>query len=515
MINSRSSNGMRNIGAGVLNRGILILLPFIIRTIVVYTLGSSYLGLSSLFLSILMVLNLSELGFGSALVYSMYKPVAIDDKLKIRALLKLYRKIYQLIGIAILLVGLVLTPFLTSLIKGQWPSDINIHILYLIYLFNTAISYFVFAHKRALLTAYQRSDVISNINTIISISIYLLQIVILLATQNYYLYVCIFPLFTIIENLWISFATNRRFPDLICEGSLPRTDKLAIKEHVKGIALQKIASTSRHAFSSIIISMYLGLTMIAIYSNYYFIMISIHMFLYQIPNAIRAIVGNSIASESLDKNYKDFNSMYLIYMWISGWCAVCLMVLYQPFMLLWMGNEMMLPLETTILFCIYFVLLSMSDIVALYKDGAGLWWFGRYRVAIEAILNLILSFIFGWLWGINGILISTILTITFIGHGYGGYIVFHYYFKTKQYGTFILKQLGYLLIIAIVAALTYYVCSLLPMTGILALIIKAFICLIFTNILFGLILRKHVHYEQAKLFALNIFHTFGKKMNTI
>jgi len=510
---NRKNNGIRNIGAGILNSFILSILPFITRTIIVITIGSRYLGLSSLFTSILMVLNLSELGFGSALVFSMYKPIADDNKKQICALLNLYKKIYWFIGTGILIMGLIFAPFLPVIIKGKWPADINIYILYFIYLFNAAISYFAFAHKKALLTAYQRNDMISNVNSIVTIITYIVQIILLLTIRNYYLYVCIFPIFTVIENICTAIITKKKYPDLICIGYVSTEDKKKIKDHVKGIALQKICSTSRNSFDSIAVSMFLGLVSIAIYNNYYYIMSAIHAFLYQIPNAIRASVGNSVACETVEKNYNDFNIMNFLYVWVVGWCTVCLLCLYQPFMQLWMGKDMMLPLRTVILFCIYFFELSMGNIVSLYKDTAGLWWYGRYRTGIEALANLLLNFLLGWLFKIDGILIATIVTVTFIGLGYGGYIVFRYYFTKENFGMYIISQLLYLGIAAVVSAITLMICYLVPETGIMGLIIRALICIPIPNVLFWILLRKHKYYESSKEFAFNILKTFlGKKL---
>jgi len=510
-MDSRTKNGVRNIVAGFINRVLLIILPFISRTIIIYTLGSKFLGLGSLFTSILTVLNLSELGFGSALVFSMYKPVAENNKKSIGAHLNFYKTIYKWIGITILLFGIAFVPFLSKIIKGDLPEGVNIYVIYFIFLLNTSISYFAYAHKKALLIAYQRSDVLSNVNSLISISTSIVQIAFLLLIPNYYIYVIIYPLFTIIDNIWTNYITRKKYPDIEPNGKISVEERRDIIKHVKGIALQKICSTSRNSFANIIISMFLGLTTIAKYGNYYYIMNAVHVFLYQIPNSIRASVGNSITSESLDKNYKDFNSMYLIYMWISGWCATCLVCLYQPFMELWMGKEMMFPLTTVILICLYFVLLSLSDIIALYKDGAGLWWEGRYRVVIEAVTNLILSFLFGWLWGVNGILIAPIITITFIGHVYGGYIVFHYYFKTKSFSKFILNQIFLLSIICVVSLSSYLILHCMPVKGCSMFIIYPVFLIIVTNIFYWLLFRLHPHYKGSIEFAKNILSIVRKK----
>jgi len=508
---TRTKNGIRNIGAAIVNSSILLLLPFITRTAIIRILGSNYLGLSSLFSSIFTVLNLADLGFGSALVFSMYKPVADNDKEKVSALLNMYRRIYYIIGIVIFIAGLTLMPFLHYLIKGPWPINVNIYLLYLIYLINTSISYFIFSYKQALFIAYQRSDILSNIKTIISLAIYTLQLVILITIRNYYVYVIVLPVFTIIENIITAVIANRLFPDLSCKGKITIPEKRIIRDHVKGIALQKICSVSRNSFDSIVISFYLGLTTVAIYGNYYYIMSSIHNILYLIPNSIRASVGNSIACESVEKNYRDFKVISFIYMWLSGWCCICLLCLYQPFMQLWMGNHYMFPPETMLLFCFYFYELSMSDIISLYKDGAGLWWYGRYRTIIEAVANLVLNFVLGAIWGVNGIIAATIITIFFLGLGYGGYIVYAYYFKTKKFSEYILSQLSNIGITAFAGAITLFSCFLLPTKGIMNFLCRVSICIIIPNIIFWVIYRKLKYYAEAKRFVHNMKQQFTAK----
>lgn len=501
---SRTRNGVRNIGAGLINRIILLLFPFLTRTILARVLGSDYLGLSSLFKSVLTVLSLSEFGVGSAMVFSMYKPVAENDLAHVGALLRLYKKIYRIIGTIILVIGGGVVPFIPLLIKGEVPKDINIYILYFIFLINTVLSYFAFAHKKALLIAYQRNDIISNINTVLSALTYSVQIAMLLLLKNYYLYVIVLPIFTLIENLYTAILTQKRFPEIKERGAISQEEKSKIKEHVKGIALQKFCSTSRNTFDSIIVSMYLGLTAIAAYNNYYFVLKSVHSVLYLIPNSIRSTIGNSVACETVEKNYRDFRTMTMLYMWLSGMCCAGLVTLYQPFMFLWMGEDLLLPFGTVILFCFYFVELCMSDIIALYKDSAGLWWYGRYRTISEAGANLILNFLLGWFWGINGILLATIITILFLGHGYGGYIVFHYYFKGKKYTQYILEQLRYLLVIAVASGMAWWICEKIMLGGLGGLVVRAIICVLISNVVFVVVFWKNESFKDAKLFVKSI-----------
>ncbi len=188
MSESRTKNARRNLTSAVINKIINLVLPFFTRTVLIYVLGSLYLGLNSLFTSILQVLSLTELGFGSAMVFSMYEPIANNNEEHVNALLKLYRNIYRIIGVIILIAGVGCMPFIPYLISGDVPSSINVYLLYGINLFNVVISYFLFAYKRSILSATQRSDIINSVSTLLSVFSNVLQIVALLFTNSYYVY---------------------------------------------------------------------------------------------------------------------------------------------------------------------------------------------------------------------------------------------------------------------------------------------------------------------------------------
>ena len=163
----RTKNAVRNILFGTVNRVINIILPFISRTVILYVMGTKYLGLSSLFSSILSFLSLAELGVGGAMVYSMYRPIAQNDHKTICALLNLYRRLYRTIGLVVLALGVALMPFLGVLVTEELPGDVNLYILYALYLINAVLSYWLFAYKNALLQAHQRTDVNSAIGSVI------------------------------------------------------------------------------------------------------------------------------------------------------------------------------------------------------------------------------------------------------------------------------------------------------------------------------------------------------------
>ena len=508
MKDSRSKNAVRNLRSGLFNKVVQIVFPFIIRSVIINILGVEYLGLDSLFVSILQVLNLAELGFSSAVVYSMYKPIVDNDKKTICALLNFYKKIYRIIGVVILTGGLLVLPFLRNLIDGSVP-DTNIYILYGAYLANTAISYMLFAYKTALFNAHQRSDVITNIQVGVSLLQYLAQILALTVFKDYYLFVLIMCIATILNNILIAVVAKKRYPEYVCAGKVSREQRKDIRKKVAGLLVYRICATTRNSLDSIFISSMVGLTAVAIYSNYYTIMLAIVGIMGTFISAATASVGNSIVVESEEKNYSDMKKFDFLYMWVSGWLAVCLACLYQPLMQLWMGAENMFPYEIVILFCIYFYALKMGDVRALYSDAKGLWYENRFRTIAESATNIILNAVLGYFFGVPGIIIATLISLLIIGFGYGSQILFKHYFVHEKVSKYFLQHATYALITIVVGVVTYFVCSLINLEGAWGLVAKAAVCVALPNLMYLIIYRNTRIYKESakfikKLYSLSI-----------
>ena len=492
----RSKNAIRNASFGLIEKMVTILLPFILRTVVIKCLGADYLGLNSLFTSILSVLNMTELGFSSAIVFSMYKPIAQNDGDTINALLNFYKNAYKIVGIIILVVGLLFIPFLNVLVNGSYPDSINLVVVYCIFLVNTAISYFLFAYLQVLITAHQRDDAISKVNIIISTIMYVTQIIILVVFRNYYLYIITMPIFTIINNIRTAIVAKKLFPQYKPKGKISKAQKNDIKEKISGLMIQKICTISRNSFDSIYVSMFLGLTETAMYNNYYYIINAVTSIMVVFTNAITAGVGNSVAVEETNKNFEDFKNLDFLYMWIAGWCTCCLLVFFQPFMNIWVGEELMLPFGCVILFCVYFYVLKTGDVRTIYSTANGLWWKNRYRSIAEALSNIILNYALGKMFGIYGIILATVLTIVLVNFIYGGQLIFKYYFINNKKSEYFGRHTLYFCVSAIVTGLTYIIAKVMPY-NILGFLGKLVICIFVPNVLFWIIYRKTKAFQTA------------------
>lgn len=500
----RSDRTVSNIFWGTVNKFINIVFPFVIRTIMIYVLGSEYLGLNTLFSSILQVLNLAEMGLSSAIVYSMYEPMAHDNTDMVCALLSVYKKLYRFIGMTVLAIGIIIATFLPHLIKGGYPNDVNLYLLYFIFLINTVISYLFSAYKTSIWNASQRISMVDNVRSVVTILQNVIQVAALLLIQNYYAYIVIMPICTLANNLFISIVTKKYYPQYVCKGRISKTLAGSIAQRVKGLFVTRLCTTTRNALDSVFISSMIGLEAVAIYGNYYYIMSSIFGIISIIITSMTASVGNSLVTESIQKNYEDMRKFDFGFSWIAGFCTVCLLCLYQPFMQIWVGDQMVYPFHMVLLFCTYFYSLCLGSVRSAYHDAAGLWWEARYRAVAETMVNVILNLVLTYLWGAAGTVVSTIISILLINFGYGTSIVFKFYFKGISMKQYYMDHLQYTLITVAVALVTYLCCSVFHLGGLLEIVKNLIICLIIPNILFAVVYRNNVMFRQNLQFAKKI-----------
>lgn len=491
-------NAKRNIVFGTINKTVLLLCPFIERTILHYILGSQYLGLNNLFASILSVLSLTELGFSSAMIYHMYKPVAEDNIDKVNALLNFYKKTYRIIGIMLIIIGLMLIPFLPSLIRGSYPKEVDLKVLYLMYLSNSAIGYFLYAYMESILIVHQRDDVQSRINSATRVLLMLFQTSVLFITKSYYLFLALMPLFTVVNNVWIAFRINRLFPYYKPTGNLNSNEKAEIKKLVTGAFIQRACSVTRNSMDSICLSAFLGLTLTAIYNNYYMIMNGITVFMGVFGAAFTGGVGNRVATRNVDDNFEELQKLDFVYLWIAGWCATCLVCFFQPFMQLWMGKEMMLPISAVVLLVLYFYLLKLGDIISLYSSAKGLWWEHRYRAIAETFLNIVLNIVLGKLYGIYGIIVATIISLFLCNCLWAKWLIFKYYFGLTYLKMHYYCQVKQTLILIAASIVSYVLCSYVSTNHIFfSLIVRVMICIIIPNLFCFLFFHKTKEYQYA------------------
>lgn len=497
----RTKNATRNILFGIILKVYQILIPFIMRTAMIYFMGIQYLGLNSLFTSVLQVLNLAELGVGSAMVFSMYKPIAVDDKTTICALMKLYKIYYRIIGLIIAIKGGILTPLIPKLINGDIPSGINVYILYLLNLGATVLSYWMFAYKNSILQAHQRTDIVSKVTLITNTMQYGLQIIVLWVIRNYYIFVLVALFTQVLTNILTAYTANKLYPHYKAEGDLPKENVKEINQRIRDLFTSKIGTVVYDSADTVVISAFLGLTSLAIYQNYFYIITALTGFISIIFSACTAGIGNSLVVETKEKNFNDLNKFTFIVCWITGFCSVCLLCMYQPFMELWVGKELMLNMSAVVCFVLYFFVRQINSLLNLYKDASGMWHEDKFRPLAAALTNLILNLILVQFIGIYGIILSTVIAILVVGMPWLLHNLFTVVFEKERLRSFLGKMFTYCILTIIACIVTYFICSTINTSLWVTLALRGFICLIIPNMIFFLAYHKRNEFKQSVLLA--------------
>jgi O-antigen/teichoic acid export membrane protein len=502
---SRTNNSIRNSFFGILLRFENIFGAFFARTVLIRILGVEYAGLDGLFTSILNFLNMAESGFSTAIVYKLYKPVSENDTTKVCSLLNFYKKIYRFIGLAILLLGIVLTPFVDRIIKGDVPDEINIKVLFIIYLINTSFSYFIFAYKSALLNACQRNDRISKVTGIVLGAKYIIQIFCVLVFKSYYLFIIVLPLSTMATNLGIEYISRRYYSQYTCKGAISKEDKNEIMHKVYALLFNKIGTSIINGSGSIVISYFLGIYILGIYNSYFYILHMIYGVFSVFHNAITASVGNSIIWESVEKNMITFKRLFFLNSWAVGVCSICLLCSYTPFIRLWIGNDKTFDEYFALLMSLYFYLWMIRFIVIIFKSAQGLWWEDRYRSFIEGIVNIVLSICLVKHIGVYAVLISSITAMVIVSIPWETYVLFSKYFK-KGLIEFYSQLFASIFTSFICGMITFYLSRLWNIDGLLRLIYCSVISILIPNIVFLLFYFHNENFKWMRTFLANIIH---------
>jgi len=464
--------------ANAASSGIRLLFPFLNRTLFLWLLGPAYLGLNGLFGSILGVLMLAELGFGTAVVCSMYKPVADDDRELLCAYLKFYRTIYRCVGAVIFFGGLALLPFLDRLVHGTVPPDIDLHVLYVIHLVNTAASYFLFAYRGVVLGAHHRNDVVTNIRTGVSIAQYIAVFLILLVTRNYYHYVLATVVFTVVQNVLLVTASRRLFPDIEPRGSLSLDVRRKVVSDVKSIFMHKVGSVITSSTDNLVISAFLGLVAVAAYGNYYYVVTSVAGLVAVVYSSMAGGFGNKIYTESKEENFKLFMRMNRLSMVVVLFCSAMMAAMYQPFMAVWVKDDpsLMRHALTPALMVFYFYIMQSRQVLLEFKSAASLWRQDRWKPIVAGAVNLGSNILFVLFlpdaYKLDGVIFSTIIGFSFIQIPWESHVVFSSFFGKAEARAYWRAYFGFAACALVLCVVAWWTAWIIPVDGIPGLALK-------------------------------------------
>ena len=415
IVHSRTKKTIYNALTSISGYVITVILGFVGRMIFLKYLAVELLGINGLFTSILQIFSLAELGFATAVTYALYKPLSQNDEMKIAVLMRYYAKIYMIIGLIVLSSGLLLLPFLEYLINGFDEVNITLNELrlyYVIFLASTGSTYFI-AYKRTLIISDQKKYIANFVNIYVSIINRIIQILIVVFTKNFALYLTIQVISVYAENIIISFIVSSKYKYLknYKNEKISEDEKKALFMNIKALFIAKVSSVFTSGIMSIIISKMIGLKEVGLYSNYLLLTSSITTVLLLIFESATASVGNYVVTENkndqrvLFKNILFFNSFFAVIFYVG------LTVLFNEFIEIWLGKDMLLDNWVPVFMSLNMFIWIMRNTSWIFYNAYGLYKYFYYRSFFEVAIFIGLVFPGAIFFGISGIIIAQIISV--------------------------------------------------------------------------------------------------------
>ncbi len=461
----------------------LAIASFAVRTVFVYALGVEYLGVNGLFTNVLAVLSFSELGIGAAINYALYKPISEGDQEKIKALMAFFKNAYRVIAVVVAVLGLALIPLLGYLVNTDISMS-EIRMYYLVFLFNTVSSYFVI-YKATYVNAIQKSYLVSNVDTLGTLVSYIAQTVAIVVSRSFLIYLLTSSVVLLTKNILMAFYFNRRFPVLKEKSSEkidPKTRK-TLWRNVKALVIHKIGDVSVHQTDNIIVSVAINTTTVGLLSNYTLITSLVRKMTNAVFDAFAASFGNLVAEDNLERRESVFDEFDLFGYILNGTVFVCCVSLVQPFVGLWLGQDLQLDKLTVFLLFLSVFLEGQTATVYQLKVADGRFKEDQWVAFFQAVVNLVISIIAAHFIGLPGVFAGTIVQRMIVVY-VRPHIVYKYVFQKstrRYYFRFFLRTL----LICLVAFIGFKIAAALTVQlSVFSLAIAAFTSLLLSMLFF-------------------------------
>lgn len=458
----RIQHTIKNIVFGYIGNLSSTVLGFILRTVFIQKLDETLLGVNGLYTGVLSLLSMAELGIGTALNFSLYAPVAQKNYDRIKSYMQFYKKAYRIIGLIVAVLGIALIPFLKFFIKDPGNYGIReLTLYYLIFLFNTVSTYFV-SYKYSLVNAEQKNYIQTNILTITKLATTILQLIVLVVTSNFLLYLLTAAAVELLQKIWANNYLNKRYPYLLDKDVIPlgKEETKDIWDKTKALLCLKIGDIARLQTDSIIISSFIQVAIVGIVDNYNMVINSVQNFVLVIFNSAISSFGNLIATESKQKQYELFKIYRFVANWIYGLSAIGFYVLLTPLVVdLWLGEKWLLSANIVALIVIDYYFKGDRVVMMNFRTAAGVFEQDKFLPLIQGGVNLVISIVLVQRIGLIGVYVGTVVS-GLIANISRPPIVYRVCFDRKSKEYFI-DTAKYLLVMAVILGIV------LPLSNIL------------------------------------------------
>ena len=481
---SRINNFLKNSAVGIIMQFFSIILAFVNRTIFIKLLSNNYLSVNGLFSNILNTLSAIELGFGMALIYMMYKPVAENDKEKIKTIVAYYKKVYYTIGTLLFVLGLLVIPFMGLIIKDPPQIKENLNFIYVLFLVSTCIGYFC-SHKIALINANQENYIVYFYTQLTKWIQTILQIIVLLATKNYVLYLFIQILCALLYNLMITIKCNKLYPYIKEKKykEMSKKEKKQVTDKVKSLIFYRLNPAILNGSDNIIISSVVGLSYVGIYSNYYLLTNYLSQFIDQIIKSLESGIGNLNAIETPTKKEEIFYKVFYMCFFIYGFVCLAFFLLVNDFINIWLGKEYLLNMFVVFTIVLYFYINGVHTACYTYRTTSGLFEKNKLAPLYEVIINIASSIILGKFLGIAGVFLGTSIARLTTFFWIDPKLLYKYLFVNGKKMKYYKRYAHYIISCVLIALIMWPLSKLWIATNYLQWILKAIVLSIIVIIL--------------------------------
>lgn len=474
----RTKKSIINMIVGVGGQLLTLLLTFLGRLIFVHYLSAAHLGVNGLFTNLISVMSLAEMGMGTAMAYAMYKPAAEQDHDMMVRLLNLYRRLYRIVAAVVFAFGMALYPFLNYFIKDAGDVE-HLHFIYLMYLANAVASY-LYSYKSSVLIVNQREYIKNLYENLAQIARIAAQILILVLTGNFILYLAVQLFSTFMANVLIARKVDRDYPYLNAHKELPPDNvRKSIAKNIYAMSMHKFGTVIVLKTDSLIMSAFVGLTSVGIYSNYKLVTSNANTLLNKIYSAFTGSIGHLSATESADKIYEIYQALDFLLFLLYGYVTAAVYVLANPFVELFFGKAYLFPMLTVFFIAADFYVTGMRQINLKFKETLGIFWQDRFKPLAESVINLVVSIALVGKYQVAGVMLGTIVSSMLTNFWVEPYMLMRYGIKEAWQPKLRRYFVDYILrtaVMVIGTAAAWYACRPFACTNFALLVLRGIVC---------------------------------------
>ncbi len=492
-------NSFSSVGAYLL----LAVLGFVVRKLFLQYFDLSYLGYEGLFGSTFTILSVMEMGAGSMFTYLLYSAIERDDREEISQIMSMFRQLYQVIGMLVIGVGLILYLFLPHIVTEPVENWTYVRIIFLVQMLVSVSTYFL-AYRRVLLLADQCEYLVVRIETLFRILGVVIKIAVIVWLQNYLMYVMVTFCTNILANLAIYSSCRRRYPYLkrVRVGIADYKEKKIDKE-MRSLLVHKLSATVYSSADNIIISALCGIRAVGLFSNYALINTNVMNLVVKTLQPLEASVGNKVNASTVEDNMVFYKGYDLFCRMLALFTFVGFSVMLQPVVVWFYGEEYLLPYAMTLAMAANNYIAVRQYAVTAYRNALGHYDIDRNSRIASAVCNIVISVVAGILTGISGILFATAVGHCFIWYGRVKTVGMIYLQDRSFVRRTFTRETGNFLLGVAETALCMGVCIGMPVSigGILG---RLAVCVIVPNLLNLILLRNAEGMETIRQYAAQI-----------